>query len=260
MGAPLLKPIEQVALEHLIGNAYETFEKSLLSISGRVVLWGSFTDEKQLAERYFSSKGKTNLLDRRRKLSEADLRFKEEIEYAANEALDYVKWVRARSGQPILQESLVTYCAAFENCLKIIAVAFLLAEGGPRGGLRKQIYVPGPELKRARAAVDKAWGNSLNNEIPRVQFFFEREIRNKNPDESRFEFPEVSAANWSICGSAFKLRNAILHSMGRLSEQIELGEEIFHPGWDVELSARSLRVTKDAFGTVLWPFGPYADL
>lgn len=260
MKIPVPKPIEQVALGRLIENAYETFEKSLLSVGGRIVLWGSFTDDKQLADQYFSSKGKTYLLDRRRRLANSDSDFKEAIEYAASEAFEYIKWARERGGQPILHESLVTYCAAFENCLKTIAVAFLLAEGSGSGDLSKQIFVPGQELVRARIAMDKAWERSSQYDSPRVRVFFENEIRAKNPVKAPFTFSDVSDEDWSICGSAFKLRNAILHSMGRPSEQIQLGDDIFHPGWDIELSVQSLRTVKNGLLTALTPFGPWADL
>ena len=254
------KPIEQIALQRLIENAYETFDKSLLSVGGRIVLWGSFANDKELAEQYFSSKGKVHLLDRRRRLSSVDSDFKEGIEWAATEAFEYIKWARDLGGQPILYESIVTYCAAFENCLKTIAVAFLLAEVDGRGDLSKQIYVPGPELAKARSLINKAWDRSSQHDVPRVRGFFENEIQAKNPVKAPFKFEEVSETDWSICASAFKLRNAILHSMGRPSEQIQLAEDIFHPGWDIELNARNLRTVKSSLLTALAPFGPWADL
>lgn len=254
------KSIEQIALGRLIENAYETFDKSLLSVGGRIVLWGSFTDEKELAEQYFLSKRKNHLLDRRRRLSAADVDFKEGIEWAASEAFEYIKWARDLGGQPILYESIVTYCAAFENCLKTIAVAFQLAEADGRGDLSKQIYVPGPELAKARSAINKAWDRSSQHDVPRVRGFFESEIRAKNPAKAPFKFEDVSEKDWGICGSAFKLRNAILHSMGRPSEQIQLDEDIFHPGWDIELSTRNLRTVKNGLLTPLAPFSPWADL
>lgn len=262
------KNVEQVALTHLLDNAYESFQKRLLSVGGLIVLWSSFDDDKHLVTQFLAAGGesllrqneKLHLLDRRRKRTVEDQDFIEVIEEAASEALDYKRWAVLRDGQPIWQDALVSYCSAFENFLKTIAVAFRLATASGSRGLEREIFVPGPELTAARKAVRAAWDDSHSRLIPRAQRFFETEVAGKNPDAARYRLPDIAPEAWHICGAAFTLRNAIVHSMGRPEEQIQLGESVFDPAWEIELKAKDLRLVKLTFADICCPFSVLSQI
>ena len=259
---------EQVALSRLIENAYDGFEKNLLSTSSRVVLWGSFSDADQLARQFLEAggrkllegQGRLHLLDRRRKAAPGDESFLEQVEAAAADAFDYLAWVRERQSQPIWHEILVGYCSAFENCLKTVGIAFRLARESQVDGLKRQISVPGQELNGARRATEKEWKHAANKESPRVKAFFEQAIRAQNPSEDCYRFPELDEMKWDICSSAFQLRNAIVHSQARPFVQVELGSRTFHAGDEIELNVTDLSLVASTFKEILRPLSPQACL
>lgn len=142
--------VEQVALRHLLDNAYEDFKQSLHSAAARFVLWGSFKDSDELVNHYFSAKSRKDLTDGRRSsksLTEQEMAFRNSVEIGAFEAFQYVSWARKHGGQPILREMLIAYCTAFENCLKNIALVFALANI-KKHGIEDQVFVPSEQFRK----------------------------------------------------------------------------------------------------------------
>lgn len=166
--------VEQVSLEFMIENAQETFEKTTLATRAKVILIGGFADEATAVKSFLSRKKPD--LNRRKKLSPEDANYVWWIEQYAVDAKKYVDWVRSEGGVPVLNDALVSYCSAFENCLKAVGIAFLLAEQRDDKGLKAQVLVPGPELRQARKVVSWQWLNT-DEEMPRVRSFFESAIR-----------------------------------------------------------------------------------
>lgn len=163
--------VEQISLDIVLNNAHSKLINSMRSANAVQVLWLSFKNKSALANQYAAAKDKKHLFDGRRKLSKADARFKDTLIVATEEAQWYAQWNRENSFQPIFQESLVTYCAAFENFLKTVAVVFRLANEN-KSGLSRQIYIPGPELTKARADMEKKWQKIFMIKMHLVLSFF----------------------------------------------------------------------------------------
>lgn len=243
---------EQIALSLLIENAYEVFDKGLMAVAGRMILWGSFDDAEQLARRYLQADGRA-MLDKRR-LTNPDLK-KEDFLFGAEiyalEALEYKKWAKERDGQPIYYEALVTYCASLENFLKTVAVGFYLSKGESLDG---QIYVPLKRLTGAYKTIGDAWEKKCDKS-KRVQDFYENWVVRKAPAASSYIFSEISDESWADALGAFKLRNAIVHCMARLSEDVPIGESYLRCGV-LELNQSVLKCIVRNFHNIALPFDP----
>ena len=257
-GASDTKGVEQVSLTFLVENAYNTFSNTLKSTSAKVLMLGGFDTKENAVRAYLLAIGKKHLTDQRKKIVDpADQSFLDSVGRYAMDTKDYVQWVREEGGVPVWQEAVVTYCSAFENCLKAIAIAFLLAERNKTAGLSAQIYVPGPDLRFARKEIRKAWESSFSDEIPKVQNFFHNYVCAKNPEASRYELPpQVTAEEWENCAAAFQIRNAIVHDLGRLSQSLSIGAESFHANWLADISATTVTVIKRTFLKIMYPFEP----
>lgn len=245
-------PREQIALSLLIENAFEVFDKGLMAVAGRMILWGSFDEAEQLAKRYLQADGRA-ILDKRRHanpdLTKEGFLFGAEI-YAL-EALEYKKWAKERDGQPIYYEALVTYCASLENFLKTVAVGFYLSKGNSLDG---QIYVPLKRLAGAYKAIGDAWERGCDRSR-RVQDFYENWVVRKTPAASSYIFSEISDSSWADTLGAFKLRNAIVHGMARLSEDVSIGESYLRCGV-LELNQGVLKYIAQNFRNIALPFDP----
>ncbi len=255
------KKIEQLALSHLLDIAWDEFDKSLLSASARFVLWGSFSSESELVARYFAAKGNSKLIDGRR--SEKSRTAEENnlvdaVNSAANDVNVYLKWARNHGGgQPILREALVSYCGAFEACLKNVAVAFTLANDCPKG-LDGAVFIPDEEFKRALKLVKEGWKTSGNPGQFRAQVFFNKFLLEGNPNQKRYSFnKEPQIKDWEVCWAAFDLRNAIVHQMAIPTEQLTLANTVFESYRELELTPKHLRVVADSMRNVLSPLNPF---
>ena len=250
-----------MALSHLLHNAYEEFSQSLHSIGARLVLWASFKNAAELQQHYFSAKGKNHILDGRRSksLSSQEIDLKELVESSALEAEEFVDWARAHGGQPFLREMLISYCSAFETCLKNVALVFALAEKKQQG-LDGQVFVPGDEFRRTLRDIQDKWKDARDGERSTAEGFFELKILSANPTTARFEFLPMSAPEWLVCRAAFQARNALVHQLGRPTTSIEIADQTLHPGWEIELSTKQLQAVREAFLRILWPISPLGYL
>lgn len=249
---------EQVALQHLLDSAYEEFQQSLHSGAARFVLWASFKDSVALQRHYFEAKDKKHLLDGRRSpknLTAQEAELKDFVEGAASEAEQYVAWARSLHGQPILREMLVSYCSAFECCLKNLALVLRIAKG-KKNGLSGQVFVPGDEFRRTLREIQGKWSESGERGRSRAENFFESEIVGNEVSGGRFRFLSMDSPEWLVCRSAFQVRNAVVHQLGRPSEPISIAGEDLHAGWEIQLSSKQLRAVQRAFLGILSPLNP----
>lgn len=245
---------EQIPVQRLLENAYETFDQLLFSISGSIVLWGSVGSSEELRDRYFINKGKKTLLDRRRRMTVDEENEWIDFDNAAKDAWTYLQWVKMHSGQPVARDSLIGYFTAFENCLKSIATAFLVVSFTEVKRIDGQFFVPLSTLNRARRLVGDHWRSKEYRVAPKGKLFFQNEIERKNPFPSQFVFHPISEDVWDRIGSVYKVRNAIVHSMGYASDQFDFDGRSLYPGDEIEVSVKSLRVMAKDFRKVLDPF------
>jgi hypothetical protein len=248
------KCVEQIAIERLLDNAYETFDQQLLSISGTIVLWGSVGSSDELRDRYLSNKGKKTLLDRRHRQTVDEENEWIDFDNAARDAWDYLQWAKKHSGQPIARESLIAYFTAFENCLKSIATAFLVASHGEAKRVDGQIFIPLLALNKARRKIGELWRSREYRDGPKGKLFFENEIVQKNSFPSHYVFHPIGKDIWDRIGAAYKVRNAIAHSMGLATDQFDFGGRSLYPGDEIEVEAKSLKTLAEDFRKLLNPF------
>ena len=249
--------VEQVALSRLLDNAYEEFSQALHSVGARFVLWGSFKGALELQQHYFSAKDKKHLLDgrRSRSLSQKDLELKELVEELAQEAEEFATWALKQDRQPILREMLTSYCAAFEACLKNVALVFALAER-KKQGLDDQVFVPGDEFRKTLRSIQDQWIAARGRERSTAETFFESQVLSKEAIATRFSFLSLTAPEWVTCRAAFQARNALVHQLGRPSESIEIAGECHHAGWEIQLTTKQLQEVRRAFLNILEPVNP----
>ena len=243
--------VEQVPLGHLIENAYEAFDRGLMSIAGRMILWGSFDNSEKLARRYMQTDGLMIYEKLRLKHPQATKAgFLGGVRHYADEALEYKIWAKEQDGQPIYSEALVTYCAAFENFFKTVAVAFYLANGA---SIKQVVFIPSHEYTSAYRKIRSLWDGCEDNR--RYQEFYELHVVGRNPPDSPYKFAVVSEKEWLECIDIFRLRNAILHNMSRLSKDATIGDEFFYPGL-IELQQATLSRVNSVFRKMTSPFDP----
>ncbi len=253
MNQKLTKQVEQVSLEYLVENAEDAFAKTVLSTRTKVILIGGFVDEAGAVKSYMARTKPE--IDRRKKLNASDSAYVGLVEEYAAAASEYVKWVRSEDGQPVLREALVSYCTAFENCLKTIAVAFLLADGRADASLNHQVLISSEDLRWARRSISKLWNEAAEGEHSKVRNFFEAAIRKKRCAESYVELAnEVPDGDWDCCTAAFDVRNAIVHNLGVMRWTVTLGKLDLHAGWPVELNQPAVESVADALRNILAPF------
>lgn len=259
---------EQVSFERLIAGTWEDFDMRLTSISALYVLWGSLTNSESLATQYCKAKGLGSLLDKRRRLREEDEEKLADIHFLAESAIRYRDWARAREGQPILQDTLVAYCAAFENALKAIATALrLLVESGRR---TEFALIPDAKVKEIFKAISVQWKlfSKSRGDDSTAQDFFKSEILEPSGRLTSFEFSDPMSEQaepyllspkqmWMDVGAAYQLRNLILHSNGRLNaEQIRLRNEVFPFREEMRLTTVTLKAVETALRGILEPINP----
>lgn len=252
--------MEQVSAERLVGLAWSDFDKRMLSISALYVLWGGFSSEDELVQRYLAAKGESALLDKRRRLTSEEEERVGNVRSWASEAARYRDWARGDAGEPILRDAVVAYCAAFENALKSVALAFRLA-GDKGGDVGSSHFIAPEELRTLRRDVSTGWVKL------KAEDFFRQQIVARNPCPDRWPFrdpdphrplPNVwaTAEHWSVVADAFRLRNSILHSNGYLSQQLEFGEIALHAGQATALNSIVLGRVRAAFRWLLEPINP----
>lgn len=250
--------VEQVALSCLLENAHQEFEHSLLSANARLLLWESFESPDALADSYFKAKHKNHLSDRRRtskSLSVEEDRLRTTVSISATKAWEYMEWARKRNRQPIFYDALISYCYAFETCLKNIALVFRLA-GDKKRSTDDQVFVPGDEFKRILNDIRKAWHECGGNSVFRPKVFFDKYICQANPWRDTYPFPfELKANNsqWEICEAAVNLRNAVVHQLGLPSTQEVIGKKVFPAMVAIEIKGTDLKFISDSMQKILLP-------
>lgn len=249
--------VEQVALRLLLDNAYEEFFHTLQSVGARFVLWGSFSSAEELQQHYFLAKGKKHILDARRSksLSQEDADLKDLVEELAGEAEQYVAWVRKHSRQPILVEMLISYCTAFENCLKRAALVFALADK-KKLGLDDQVFVLGDEYKKTQKFVQEQWKPARGSGRSTAEVFFDSQILNRRAVASQFKLIPMDEREWVTCRAAFQVRNALVHQLGVPSESIEIAGDCLHAGSEMQLTPKQIMEVRRAFLVLLRGFDP----
>ena len=258
---------EQVSVARLIDRAWGDFDMRLTSIRALYVVWGSLNGVDDLVQRFCVAKGEADLLDKRRRRTEQQEDRFYDIQNRAESAVRYFEWARSNEGQPILQDTLVAYVSAFENALKAVAVAFRIAAlPEPR---QKLHFISNQNFRKVIKDVQDVWRGKARRglEEPTAQSFYQSEIYAKTPDNLPYQFEpstsEVAPQNllspikhWSQIGEAFYLRNAVVHSNGRLSKQVELGGEIFWPHDNLRLTTNTLTAVEGCLRRVLAPIDP----
>lgn len=250
-----------MVLNHLLTNAYEEFSQSLHSIGARFVLWGSFKNAAELQQHYFLANNKKFLLDGRRtkSLSTEEIVLKELVEYAASEAEEFFTWARSHGRQPLIREILISYCSAFEACLKNVALVLALAKN-KKQGLQGQVFVPGDEFRRTLRDIQAKWKNLRGGDLSTAESFFESEILSAASVASHLKFLPMTAPEWLVCRAAFQARNAVVHQLGRPTITIEIAGKPLPAGWEIELSTKQVQEVRKAFLQILWPISPLAQL
>ena len=259
---------EQVSFERSLGGIWEEFDMRLTSISALYVLWGSLTSSEDIATQYCKAKGLDCLLDKRRRLRAEDEEKLADIRFLANSAIRYRDWARAREGLPILQDTLVSYCAAFENALKAIATALRVLHES--AGRTENAFVDGEKVKAISKAVSDQWkrASGLGGDESTAQVFFVSEVLGPSARLTNFGFADPTSEHakpyllspnqmWMDVHSAYQFRNLILHSNGRLNaEQIQLRNEVFPFRQEMRLTTVTLKAVETAFRGILEPINP----
>lgn len=246
--------VEQVSLEFIVSNAYESFAKAVLSTRTKVLLIGGYTSEANAIKSYLTRTRPQ--IDRRKKLNSDDDAYVSTVEAYAAYADEYIKWIRSEGGQPLLKEALVSYCTGFENCLKSIAVAFLLEERAPTPGLGAQILIPSEDLSRSRRAISKQW-SEVDGDLPKVQLFFESSIMRRRAAKWHLQYlKEIADVDWEMCSSAFQVRNALVHNLGVMHQSVSLGNLDLHASWPIELNQQAVADVAGTFLKILRTFDP----
>ncbi len=244
---------EQVSLEFIIENSYKNFEKSISSVKTKIFLINGFVDKDSAIKA--ALKRRKPQIDRRKKLSDVDENYISLLDEYAADAEEYISWVRSENGVPLYKDALVSYCTAFENCLKSIALAFFLAENELDANLSAQIIIPSEKLTRARKEITNQWDERYPRDMPKVRNFFELAIRGKKAAK---KFPylakDISEGDWEICDGAFKLRNTLVHNLGVMKEQITVGEHSFYLRDPIELDKSHDALVRNTFLNILSPF------
>lgn len=246
---------EQIAPRRRIENAYETLDRQLMAISGRMILWGSFNDSDQLARRYLEADGQLFLsLARSRDPSVTIDKFELNAKAFASEAMEYKKWARDRGGQPIYHEALIAYCVAFENFLKSVAVVLKISA---EKGLDSLVYLSSIELDAVFKEIDEVWKNGKHSkEKIRIKRFYTDLIIEKIPSTSGYDFPSFNEQTWENARNIFELRNSIVHNFSRLyfdKGVLGIGEWRFQSG-DIELNQDVLKYVVKCFREIAEPF------
>lgn len=247
-----MKDVEQIALKHLLVNAYEEFHQGLHSAASRIVLWGALSTKDELVKNYFRSKGRLELIDKRRTektRNSVENSLIYSVENAANQAMEYVSYLRINRAQPMLREMTVSYCTLFENLLKNVALVYLLAQD-KKQGIADHVFVPGDQFKKALLQIQNDW--RFNSRLD----FFTKSIVEKCPKEMADYFKK-NDDSWEVIESAIKLRNAIVHQFSRPTEQETIGNMVFAAMQEIELSTQVLSKIEDAMRIITDPFSPY---
>jgi len=258
MSTDLHKSVEQVALSLLLENAYEDFEHNLFSVGTRFLLWGSFDSESMLLGNYFKSKKKPELNDQRRSdrnLSREDYQLKVQASLAASEAWKYYEWSNKNNRQPILRDCLISYCSAFENCLKNVALVFKLAKS-KKFGIEDQVFVPGDQFTKALKDINSEWEHAGDDKKFRQRVFYDTYVCELNPIQRKYSFLKSDIKNqseWETYEVAVKLRNAVIHQLGRCVTQECIDGHIFPAMQEIELNGRDLEKISTAIKKIMEP-------
>ena len=169
--------------------------------------------------------------------------------------------LRGEAGEPVLRDALVGYCAAFENALKAVALAFRVADACKENASAS--FVEGAKLKKMRRDVGDCWKaaakSAAGGEPCGAERFYVDYVFKKNPCPDKWPFKQPSDVSfakynyWPDVAMAFKLRNKILHQNGYLDERLEIAGQVMHESAEVQLEMRVVNRVDAAFRSLLDP-------
>lgn len=246
---------EQLAISKLIDVTVDDFEKSLDGCKFFFLAGHSLVEPKKLALKVAKDRG-LNLFDERRNLESLEIRKREYLENLIEASQSYLGWIGERGFQPLLRDLLVMQCVGFENLLKTLAVACELTKLSA-GNLDKLIFVPSTEFRAAHNEINNRWDLLAKRKTDQLSRVFiqqeigtSKEVCSKYSGMGRLDF-ERWGSTWQ---DAFRLRNAVVHSRSRPKNQIELGEEVFCPLDEAQITEQTVLAIDEAFRTVVSAF------
>ena len=239
---------EQLSLTRLIEVSVDDFELSLKYWKYSFLATHSNIDSHVMLKEV-ARKRSSKLFDERRKstLTEDEYRKKDHFHAMADDANEYQKWIVDRELQPLIRDLFLSQCVGFENCIKTLAVA---SEFSRLHGLSSErlIFVPSKEFNDLHKRVNNVWGDK-KHVSDRLEYFFQTYfpkhalLTNHYSGLLRFDF-----VKWlPIWHEIYRLRNAVAHSRARPSEQLEIGDEIFRPSEEAQLTEFTLGYVCAAF-------------
>ena len=241
---------ERLALELMIKNARISFRRALQSTKSKILFLGSFNGQSHVVNDFL--RNRLPDVDLRKKLSKENESLRSRLTSFSSEAKVYAQWTRKQSFGPIWDEALISYCTAFEACLKSIAIAFKIGQNQSQR-LKYQVLIPSSDVTKTRRIVSYEWQKEVDD-VPKCQDFYGRFIKNNLCIESFSDIEPITQETWDICGVAFQLRNFIIHNLSIAPSTVELGKKTFHAGSKVDLAFGDIRDIEKAFELVLKPF------
>lgn len=239
---------EQLSLSRLIEVTVDDFDESLKAWKFFLLALHSNVHPNELARQLAKSRG-SRVLDRRRVLDGTEIEKRDYLEQMAESATEYLSWIREREFQPAIRNLMVAQCVGFENFLKTIGVASQLVVSS-NGTMDKLIFVPSNDFRNAHKTINDWWNQRRES---RVKSFIEKYVfGNEVLIEAYSGCQHLDINIWApIWDEIFRLRNAIVHSRGRPSQQVEIGTEIFSPFDEALVTELTLKRVDEAFRVVV---------
>lgn len=243
---------EQLSLTRLIEVTVDDFDNSLKGWKLYLLAVHSRVKPVDLAKTLAKERGLT-LFDERRRLTLSEAKKRDYLDELIGDAEEYSAWVYGREFQPLLRDLLVGQCVGFENFLKTLGVASFLSNSPE--SLEKLIFVPSEVFRKTHQQANVNWENFNKSSGVIGRFIEERFIKNSVFMAEFSGLKTLDIERWSkVWIEISRLRNAIVHSRARPTEQIELGEEIFSPFDEAQITERTLRSVDKAFQVVISAF------
>lgn len=239
---------EQLSLSRLIEVSTDDFDVGLKRWQFLLLAAHSGIGAVDLAKALAKSRG-LKLFDERRRLDANAEAKREYLERIAEGADEYSIWIRERGFQPLLRDLLVSQCVAFENYLKSVGVASCLASKD-KASLEKLIFVPSAEFRQAHREVNQWWDQRRE---AKVASFIEQFFLGKKAIFDNYSgLKRLDLAAWTeVWDDCFRLRNAIVHSRARPSQQLKIGAETFSPFEEAVTTEFTLVAIDSAFRAVM---------
>ncbi len=166
----------------------------------------------------------------------------------AEHAQEYAKWVEEQDFQPLIRDLFLSQCVGFENCLKTLAVVSYFCQRDD-GQWKRIVFVPSKEFNDAHKGINEVWRDKHKHESERLQYFFNSYFLNSQLVLEKYRgLSRFDAEKWiPVWREIYRLRNAIAHSRARPLEQLEIGNEVFRPSEEAQLTQFTLTFVSSAF-------------